>query len=139
MSQSLWHWIPWNPGQLSNLLHQLKLTCRLINLYPEIGFDVVTLTDNDAELDPSQCQWILNYILLLLLMNVISVDTSISWFFFIKIILHLQIYCTFYLFFPMILLVAGIILLTIRFCTTTNIATISLLIFSVIFIQSGQL
>ena len=82
MSQSLWHWIPWNPGRLSNLLHQLKLTCRLINLYPEIGFDVVTLTDNDAEQDPSQCQWILNYILLLLLMNVISVDTSISWFFY---------------------------------------------------------
>ena len=29
-------------------MHHLKLTCRLIDRYPEIGNDAVTLTDNDA-------------------------------------------------------------------------------------------
>ena len=57
-------------------MHHLKLTCRLIDRYPEIGDDDVTLTDNDAAGGPSQ--WFLNYMLLLLMMNINSVDTSVS-------------------------------------------------------------
>ena len=39
-------------------MHHLKLTCQLIDRYPEIGDDDVTLTDNDAAGGPSQ--WFLN-------------------------------------------------------------------------------
>ena len=56
-------------------MHHLKLTCRLIDRYPEISDDAVTLTDNDAG---GLSQWFLNYMLLLLMMNIISVDTSVS-------------------------------------------------------------
>ena len=56
-------------------MRHLELTCRLIDQYPEIGDDTVTLTDNDAG---GPCRWFLNYMLLLLMMNIISVDTSVS-------------------------------------------------------------
>ena len=47
MSQSLRHWIPCHPGQLSSITTSAKINMS-INRYPEIGDDSVTLTDNDA-------------------------------------------------------------------------------------------
>ena len=49
MSQSLRHWhaIPWHPRQQSSINTSAEIDMS-INRYPEIGGDVVTLTDNNA-------------------------------------------------------------------------------------------
>ena len=120
MSKSLWHWIPRYPGQLSTINTSAKIDMS-INWYLETDDDTVTLKIMML-VDPSHCQWFLN--------------------FFINNILHLQIsfivHIAFSFVLSMIFLLVGIILLTTRFCTTTSIATVSLSVFWVIFIHPSH-
>ena len=111
-------------------MHQLKLTCRLIDRYPEIGDDAVILTDNDA--DGS------NSMTMIFELHAVAVDDEYNFIRYLSIfkivftnnILYLQIsfivHITFSLLLPMILSLVGITLLTPRFCTTTSITTFSL-------------
>ena len=106
------------------------MTCRLIDRYPEIGDDAVTLTDNDAGGSISMT--------MIFELHAVAVDDeynfsryfSIFKILFINNILHLQIsfivHITFSLLLTMILSLVGIILLTPRFCTTTSITIFSL-------------
>ena len=128
VSHSLRHWILWHRGQLSSMNTSAKIDMS-INWYPEIGDDVAFGTDK-MQVDSSQCQWFLKYMLLLLMLICILHYLED---YFIKSILHLQIIfivlITFFFFLPMTFLLVEIILFTPRFCTSTSIATVPLPIF----------
>ena len=144
MSQSLKYCIPWHTGQLSSINTLAKIDM-LINR--SITWNwwrcCCTLTDNDAG----------GSISMTMIFELHAVDDNdeynLSRYFsifkivFINNILHLQIsfivHIIFPLLLPVILSLVGIILLTLRFCTTTSITTFSLSLFWVIFIRSSQM
>ena len=113
------------------------MTCRLINRYPEIGDDAVTLTDNDLGGSISMT--------MIFELHAAAFDDeyNFSRYFsilknlFINNILHLQlsfiVHITFFLLLPMILSLAGIILS--RFCTTNSITFVSFSLFSSILVS----
>ena len=123
-------------------MHQLKLTCRLIDILRLVMCDAVIGTG-------LRCRWIH------LSVNDFWITCCCCWrwnnfsrYFsilkstFTNNILHLEIsftvLTTFSLFLPTIFSLVGIILLTPRFCTSTIISTVSLSVFWVTFIRSIQ-
>ena len=118
-------------------MDHLKLTCQLINRYPEIGDDAVTLTDNDVGGSISMT--------IIFEFHAVAFDDeynfskyfSILKILFINNILHLQlsfiVHITFFLLLPMILSLVRIILP--RFCTTNSITFVSLSLFSSILVS----
>ena len=81
MSQSLRHWILGHPGQLSSMNTPAKIDM-LINRYPEIGDDAVVGTDNDAGRSISMSM-IFELHTVAAADEMTSVDTSVSWKFFL--------------------------------------------------------
>ena len=77
MSQSLRHWMLWNPGQLSRINTSAEIVM-LINWYPEIGDDAVVGADNDAG-GSIWMSMIFELHVAAVGDDIISVDTSASW------------------------------------------------------------